>query len=78
MATIISFFKGTSFPPDVVAIMGDAYERACRSLHDTGQPDLVKEVIAKRIIKLANEGERDPRRLCEEALKALGVHSKCE
>ena len=78
MATIIPFLQGTSFPPEVVTVLGDAYDRACRSLHDTGQPDLVREVIAKRIIKLAKNGERDPRTLCEEALKALGVHGKCD
>jgi transposase len=27
----------------------------------SGQPSVVKEVIAKRIIELASEGERDPR-----------------
>jgi hypothetical protein len=41
------------------------------SLHDAGQPNIVKEVIAKRIISLARNGERDPDRLCDETLKTL-------
>jgi len=36
------------------------------------QPDIVKEVIARRIISLAQKGERDPDRLCARALAALG------
>ena len=76
--TILPYLEGTSFPPEVVAILGDAYERARRSLHDTGQPDLVKEVIAKRIIHLAAQGELDPKKLSEQALAGLGIHSKSE
>jgi hypothetical protein len=40
--------------------MGKAFDRACHSLHDIGQPDLVREIIAKRIIEVARDGERDP------------------
>ena len=50
----------------------DAYDRASKSLHDNGQPDIVKEVIARRIISLAQKGKRDPDRLCARALAALG------
>jgi hypothetical protein len=37
-----------------------------------GQPALVQEVIAKRIIKAAMNGERDPARLRNAGLAALG------
>ena len=37
-----------------------------------GQPDIVKEIIAKRIVEIAKTGERDPVQLCERALAALG------
>lgn len=49
----------------------DAYDRACKSLHDTGQPYIVREVIAQHVIALAKQGERNPARLCEDALKAV-------
>ena len=71
-------FRDTSFPPDVVAILRDAFARACRSLQEREQPSLVYDVIAERLIKLAKDGERDPRKLCEEALSALGLHSNCD
>ena len=41
-------------------------------LHDTGQPAIVYEVIAKRVIDGAKNGERDPVRLRNAALAALG------
>ena len=52
--------------------MGEAFDRACY-LHDLGQPDLIREIIARRIIEVACDGERDPNELCAQALKALGL-----
>jgi hypothetical protein len=52
--------------------MGEAFDRACKKLHDTGQPPIVYEVIAKRIIDAAKAGERDLVRLRNAGLKALG------
>jgi hypothetical protein len=50
-----------------------AFDCACRSLHEIGQLDnALKEVIAKRIVELARDGERDPDNLCEQALQTLG------
>ena len=48
---------------------------ANKTLHDIGQPDLVREIIAKRIVEVARDGERDPDELCVRALKALGFSS---
>jgi hypothetical protein len=69
-------FREAAFDPEAVNILSDAYERARKSLHDRGQPDIVTEIIARNIILLAQMGERDPTKLCEGALKALG--SKAE
>jgi hypothetical protein len=61
-----------AFDPEATAAMTAAYGKACESMRDWGQPDVLKEVIAKRIIDAASRGERDPGQLCEEALKSLG------
>jgi hypothetical protein len=58
--------------------MGAAFERACRSLRDKGQPEIVQELLAERIIELAQEGERDPTELCEKALEAFGIKGERE
>ena len=71
--TAIPFFRDTAFDPETTHIMGQAFDGACKALHDIGQPIVVKEVIAKRIIQIAKSGERDPNRLCERTLKALGL-----
>jgi hypothetical protein len=54
------------------AAMGEAYDKACQSMHDWGQPEIIKEAIARRIIEMARKGECDADRLCERALKSLG------
>ncbi len=74
MATIHPLFREAAFDAKVTYAMGEAFDCACRALHDQGQPDIVQEVIAKRIIELAKAGEHDPDRLCERVLKALGFH----
>ncbi len=70
--TIIELFRATAFAPETLSVLCEAYEQARRSLHDSGQPHIVNEVIAQRIIALAEKGERDPDRLCTGALTALG------
>ncbi len=69
---IVDLFRSTVFDPETVKLLSDAYDKARKSLHDTGQPYIVNEIIAERIISLAKQGERDPDRLCKGALTALG------
>ena len=61
--------EGGSFDAETTRIMGQVFDQACRSLQDHGSAVLVREVIAKRIIQAANNGERDPARLYEQALR---------
>ena len=51
--------------------MSEAFEAALKELDDTGQPKLVLEIIAERIIAAARIGERDPVRLRAAALAGL-------
>jgi hypothetical protein len=61
-----------AFDHEATAAMAEAYDTACQSMDDWGQPDIIKEIIAKRIIEVAGKGERDPGQLCERALNSLG------
>ena len=50
--------------------MGEAFDDACKSLRNFGS---APEIIANLIIAAAKDGERDPARLYEQALKAFGI-----
>jgi hypothetical protein len=52
--------------------MGLAFDAACAELHERNLSQLVREVIAERILEAAKRGERDPQRLCSIALAAIG------
>jgi hypothetical protein len=75
VASILPFIRktGTVFDDRVTGLMGEAFDSACKELHDTGQPPIVYEVIAKRIIDAARGGERDVMRLRDVGLGALGL-----
>jgi hypothetical protein len=62
-----------SFDAETTTLVGQAFDKVCRELHDRGQSDSVKEIIAKRIINIAARGERDPDEMCKAALMALGI-----
>jgi hypothetical protein len=72
VASILPFIRSQSdFDDRVTRILGDAFDAACEGLQDSGQPAVVYEVIARRIIDAAKKGERDPVRLREIGLAAL-------
>ena len=51
--------------------MGEAFDRACKSLGNLGSA--ASEIIAYLIIKAAKTGERDPARLYEQVLNAFSI-----
>ena len=73
--SILPFVRraGTTFDDNATKIIGEAFDSACKELHDKGQPEIVYEVIAKRIIDAAKKGERDPIQLRKAGLAALGL-----
>ena len=74
MASILPFIQkaGAVFDDRATHLMGEAFDSACQALHDSGQPSIVYEVIAKRIVDAARAGERDLVRLRNAGLTALG------
>ena len=74
MGSILPFIarSGAVFNDLATQVMGQAFDAACKELHDKGQPTIVYEVIAKRIIAAAKNGERDPVRLRNVGLSGLG------
>ncbi len=71
VACILPFIPRNVFDDAATRVMGEAFDAACKELHDTGQPELVHEVMAKRIIAAAQRGERSVARLRDIALAGL-------
>jgi hypothetical protein len=75
VASILPFIRkaGTAFDDHATQLMGEAFDAACKDLHDKGQPSIVYEVIAKRIIEAFSGGECDMDRLRKAGLAGLGI-----
>jgi uncharacterized protein YfeS len=58
--------ESSSFGPDELKAIGIAFDHAVRRVRMGDRAD-----VARAIIEAAITGERNPRRLCEAALKAL-------
>ena len=67
--------KHGAFEPEATAAMGEAFDAVCKELHDVGERELVRKLIAKRIIAAASGGERDPVRLRTAALSIVSQMS---
>ena len=60
-----------SFEPEVVEAMRTAHRMACEALQLKDQVDAIADLIARKILELAEAGETDPDRLCTVALRRL-------
>jgi hypothetical protein len=60
-----------SFGQDEIKIIVTAFEDTLRTLRLVDRNDATATVVAKRIIALAQQGERDPSRLRQRALQGL-------
>ena len=67
---IYRLLKNRAFGPDEIRVLSTAYEETLRTLR-LDRSDPATEMIAKKIIELAQRGERDPARLREHALRCL-------
>ena len=63
---------GPVFGPEDAAQLTAAFEVALSKLGLVDRTDPMTMTVAKLIIQLAKNGERDPQKLCDDALKSLG------
>jgi hypothetical protein len=68
---IRQYLDGHQFDAEVVRVLGLAFELTRTALRPVDRDDLANELIAKKIIELAQRGERDPERLCDRVLADL-------
>jgi tartrate dehydratase beta subunit/fumarate hydratase class I family protein len=65
--------QNVAFDDTTTSAMGEAFDKACKSLRSFGTACTAREIIAKRIIAVARNGERDPARLHQQALIPFGI-----
>ena len=70
-----------SFDTRAFEVLAFAFEDAWRSLEPggvrlyvEGDEDLIREILARRIVDAAQQGERDPRRLRAKALHHIAIN----
>ena len=68
---IYRLLRESAFEPDVVTAMASAFDDACRSLGLAERTDPLRDLVARTVIEIAGQGERDPQRLCERTLNVL-------
>jgi hypothetical protein len=73
MVPVLALLQAAGFDARGIEIISEAYVKARRSSDGAGNPGLVNEIIALRILELAKQGERDPNRLRARALATLPV-----
>ena len=64
---------GGVFSAEQVTVMAQAYEVVRQQLHDRGQPAVVNEVVAQRIIELMKREALTAHQLAERALASFGL-----
>ena len=62
--------KQHAFAPDEIKVLVAAFEEALQELQLKDRTDPATMLVAKRIVELAKEGERDPIRLVKAAVNA--------
>lgn len=72
MADILQFVRpGQALDPVALTILAAAYDRAIETLQNGHTPNIVREIIAGRIIDAGIRGVRDPDALHKLALSGM-------
>jgi hypothetical protein len=76
--TIVPFLAQSAFDPEVIEILAAAFESAWASIEKSGSAlasprykRAAQEILAKHIIETAQRGERDQKRLADDAVTYL-------
>ena len=81
MAEVLEFFPETAFTPETVQILADALDEAWERLRQSGSrltrpaySRAMREVVAKRIIEMAQRGVQDREALVTDALRFIAAN----
>ncbi len=81
MAEVLKFLRETAFTPETVQILADALDEAWERLGQSGSrlarpaySRAMREVVAKRIIEMAQRGVEDREALVLDALRFIATN----
>jgi hypothetical protein len=67
-------FHNSSFDPQTLVVLEAAFDEAWLTLKSMGNKTVKPDELARGVLRLAMEGERDPVRLHDEALEGLALY----
>ena len=73
MVSSDSKFDAPRFDQETIRILALAFDYVQAELRQHGKLVLMEDVLAKRIVQLAESGERDPDKLCDAILSEHGI-----
>ena len=75
---VMPLLPQSAFDPEIIEILVAAYEDAWQKIEQSGSAfaspryrRAAREIVAKRIIEMAQRGEREPTRLADDAVAYL-------
>ena len=69
--TIVPFLEGSVFGPQDIQAMSTALEDVCKTLNLADEAKSERELLAKKIISLARQGERNAALLRDRMLREI-------
>jgi hypothetical protein len=72
---IRQLLDSAAFNPEEIAMLRSVFEETLHAMKLSDRTDPVTMLVAKKIIELASQGERDAARLREAAISAFGARS---
>jgi hypothetical protein len=70
---IYRLLKGSALEPELIRSLEAAYEKTLRIIGLVDRDDPITEMIARKIIEIAQTGVHDPAELSAIAIKEIGI-----
>jgi len=67
----VPLFAQSNFDPDTITVLTESLEEGWDTLRYIGNTSITREALARRLLDLARDGERNPSRMCTAALVGL-------
>jgi hypothetical protein len=71
---IYGYLQNSGFDPETIKVMTTAYEAARDRLGLTDRSDPLTQLLAKKVIEIAQTGVRDPNQLCDRVVESIGTN----